>query len=98
MSEKSISLSCRAVKRAFAFFVSAGARLGFRVNLTIPVVFTLMSLCLSCGDDTDNVPAQRIGHGNLEAFDQANGDPPRLPVLLSCVGPFQTVLVEKDAR
>lgn len=31
-------------KRSFAFFVSAGGRLGSKVNLTVPVVFTLISL------------------------------------------------------
>src|SRR5437899_1296285 len=54
MSVRSILLSGSAARRAFAFLVSAGGRLGSRVNLTIPVFFTLMSLGLSCGDETDD--------------------------------------------
>jgi hypothetical protein len=41
------------VRRALAFLVSAGGRSGSKANLTVPVVFALMSLRLSCGDKSN---------------------------------------------
>lgn len=84
MSVRSISLSASRARRAFACFVSAGGRVGSKVNLTVPVVFALMSLCLSCGDEPDRFTAQRISHHDLKAstrpmvIHRASPDDPRV--------------------
>jgi hypothetical protein len=90
-----MSLSGSAANRRPAFFISLGQRFGSRLNLTVPIVFTLMSFRLSRGDQTDGFIG--VVQATVISLDQTDSDPTRFSIVLSCVGPFQPIPVEANA-